>query len=119
MKKTIDPITGKRTYTEQVNGGELVIEIRTHKADRRSKYDMMSRWVKNGHLPEFIPECLHVDTYFYDEDDRCWGYYNPTEKRGGAGRVLDFDWMLAATPENEQRIVAECLRMAAEGITVK
>lgn len=119
MKKTIDPITGKRTYTEHVNGGELVIEIRTHKADRKNKHDSMRLWVKNGHLPEFIPESLHVDTYFYDEDGRCWGYYNPTEKRGGAGRVLDFDWMLAATPENEQRIVAECLRMAAEGITVK
>ena len=119
MKKTIDPITGKRTYTEQVNGGVLVIEIRTSKADRRSKHDLMNLWVKNGHLPEFIPERLHVDTYFYDEDGRCWGYYNPTEKRGGAGRVLDFDWMLPATPENEQRIVAECLRMAAEGITVK
>ena len=119
MKKTINAITGKRTYTEQVNGGELVIEIKTHKADRKSKYDLMSRWVKNGHLPEFIPERLHVDTYFYDEDGHCWGYYNPTEKRGGVGRVIDFEWMLAATPENEARIVAECLRMAAEGITVK
>lgn len=25
----------------------------------------------------------------------------------------------AATPENEERIVAECLHMAAEGVTVK
>lgn len=119
MKKTIDPITGKRTYIEQVNDGELVIEIKTIKADRESKYDMMSRWVKNGYLPEFIPERLHVDTYFYDEGGRCWGYYNPTEKRGGAGRVIDFDWILEATPENEARVVAECLRMAAEGVTAK
>lgn len=119
MMKTIDSITGKRTYIEQVNDGELVIEIKTIKADRESKYDMMSRWVKNGYLPEFIPERLHVDTYFYDENGRCWGYYNPTEKRGGYGRVLDFDWMLPATPENEARIVAECLRMAAEGVTAK
>ncbi len=85
MKKTIDPITGKRTYIEQVNDGELVIEIRTAKADPKSKADLMSMWVK----------------------------------RGGYGRVLDFDWMLPATPENEARIVAECLRMAAEGVTAK
>ena len=119
MKKTIDTITGKRTYSEYVNGGELVIEVRTVKADRKSKADLMSCWVKNGHLSEFIPEHLHVDTYFYDEDDRCWGYYNPTEKRGGYGRSIDFDWILEATPENESRLVTECLRMAAEGITVK
>ena len=119
MNKTINPITGKRTYTEQVNGGELVIEIRTSKADRRSKHDLMNLWVKNGHLPEFIPERLHVDTYFYDEDGRCWGYYNPTERRGGAGRVIDFDWMLPATPENEQRIIDEVLRMAREDIRCK
>lgn len=119
MKKTINTITGKRTYTEHVNGGELVIEVRTAKADHKSKSDLMSMWVKRGYLSVFIDEWLHVDTYFYDEDGRCWGYYNPTEKRGGAGRVLDFEWMLPATHENEARIVAECLRMAAEGVTVK
>lgn len=119
MKRTVNPITGNRTYTEQVDGGELVIEIRTAKADPKSKADLMSRWVKRGYLPEFINEYLVVDTYFYDENGRCWGYYNPTEKRGGAGRVIDFDWMLEATPENEARVVAECLRMAAEGVTCK
>lgn len=119
MKKTVNPITGNRTYTEQVDGGELVIEVRTAKADRKSRADLMSMWVKRGHLPEFINEYLIVDTYFYDEDGRCYGRYNPTEKRGGAGRVIDFDWMLEATPENEALVVAECLRMAAEGITVK
>lgn len=119
MKRTVNQITGNRTYTEQVDGGELVIEIRTAKANPKSKADLMSMWVKRGRLPEFINEYLVVDTYFYDENGRCWGYYNPTEKRGGYGRVLDFDWMLPATPENEARIVAECLRMAAEGVTAK
>lgn len=119
MKRTVNQITGNRTYTEQVDGGELVIEIRTAKADPKSKADLMSMWVKRGCLPEFINEYLVVDTYFYDESGRCWGYYNPTEKRGGAGRVIDFDWMLEATPENEARVVAECLRMAAEGVTAK
>ncbi len=116
MKKTTDPITGKRIYTTHVNGGELVIWIQTIKADRNSKHDVMGHWVKNGYLPEFIPERLHVDTYFYDGDGRCWGYYNPTEKRGGAGRVYDFDWMLAATPENEKRLIDEAVRMARADI---
>lgn len=119
MKKTIDTITGKRTYSENVNGGELVIEIRTHKTDMRRRSDLMRIWVDRGYLAKPIRRYLHVDTYFYDEDGRCCGYYNPTEKRGGLGRVIDFDWMLEATPENESRLVAECLRMAAEGITVK
>lgn len=119
MKKAIDAITGKRTYSENVNGGELVIEIRTRKTDMRRRGDLMRTWVQRGHLAEPIKRYLQVDTYFYDENGRCWGYYNPTEKRGGLGRVIDFEWMLEATPENEARIVAECLRMAAEGVTVK
>lgn len=51
MKRTVNTITGNRTYTEQVDGGELVIEIRTAKADPKSKADLMSMWVKRGACP--------------------------------------------------------------------
>lgn len=46
MKKAIDAITGKRTYSENVNGGELVIEIRTRKTDMRRRGDLMRTWVQ-------------------------------------------------------------------------
>ena len=119
MNKTIDHIADDCEYTTHVNGNKLVIILRTIEADRRNRRDLMTQWVKNGHLPEFIFKRLHVETYFYAEDGSCYGFYNPTEKRGRDGREIDFDWVLPATHENQLRIIDEVLRMAREDIRCK
>ena len=104
----------RRIYETGNERGRLVVEIATVEHDRKSKSGLMSLWVKNGWMSEFLDTTLNVSTYFYPADGGgCFGRYNPTEKAHESGRrsVVDFAWKLEATPENEARILAECERM--------
>ena len=102
----------RREYRFTNNKGEQVdIWISNSFHDKNYKRDNMNLWVKAGYLPEFIEENLIVDTYV-EADGICLTKYNPTIKPGGAGYVLDFDWMLPATEENINRILAEIERRA-------
>lgn len=71
---------------------------------------LMDLWTKNGHLSRWMEQTLNVSTYYTDDDGRCLDRYNPQEKRQGTRNVLEFAWMLEATPENEAAILAECER---------
>lgn len=57
-----------------------------------------------------------VNTYYTDPDGRCLGLYNPTCRRGGAGFVLDPEWVLPDTPENRAALLAEAERMRREDV---
>lgn len=81
----------------------------------------MPLWVKNKIFKKPFA-WWHITTYAYDKDGYCWGRYNPQEKpeikRDNKGKIImnhdvvDFDWVLPATEENRQKIIAEVSRLA-------
>lgn len=64
----------------------------------------------------------HISTYVTDKDGYTWGRYNPQEEpeiiKDNKGKVIlshnviDFDWVLPATEENRQKIIAEVSKRA-------
>lgn len=53
--------------------------------------------------------------YAYEDDGvTCWGRFNPTAKPATdyIGQVLNFDWVLAATEDNLEKILQEVARLA-------
>ena len=69
-----------------------------------------------------MPNYWHVSTYATDKKGDCYGVYNPQEKhfirkdKNGktieSRMVIDFDFMLEATEENKQKIIAEIEKRA-------
>lgn len=95
------------------NGSDLEVHIGTSEHGHGSG-SLMDRWVKAGNLPAFVARALDVDVYYTREDGSVVGMFNPTEKPGGDGYVIDFDWVLEATDENERRILDEVERRYEE-----
>lgn len=106
------PIYWLTFSTTTKNGETLLIEINKGEDDG-SKHSLMSMWVKKNKLEKALPTWWNVDTYTTDTNGNCYGcMYNPTVKRGGAGYVIGFDWMLEATEENMLKLINEIAREA-------
>lgn len=130
----VEKMGGTRTsYT--FNGltprGETVcVDMTACHPDNSYKNSLPNVWYRHGFISYVLPSYWSVDVYVYDERG-CWGRYNPTEKtieettawqRWSGQRhvstihkhILDFDWMLPATNENRDKILAEIIRRANE-----
>lgn len=95
----------RRIY--RTGSGALAVEvsITDHTGIRGGAMDV---FVKNGWVPRFMKRTLSVQTYFKLPDGSSVGeLFNPTVKHAGARTEADFDWMLEATPENEQLLLDE------------
>ena len=95
----------RRIYV--TDGGVLTVEVCTteHSGIKGGAMDV---YVKNGWIDHFMDKTLGVQTYFKLPDGTKVGeLFNPTIKNVGSKREIDFDWLLEATPENEQRILDE------------
>lgn len=95
--------------------GKLTVEICECEYDHSSN-SLMTLWVKHGWMPRFIDRALCVHTYYRDDEGNCWGRYNPQHKVaadefGDLHAEINFDWLLEATMENEQRLLSECERL--------
>ena len=101
--------------------GERVLceisETHPYGKDGWGKHGLPTVWAKAGYTKEVLPNYLNVNVYVYDPDGSCWGKYNPQtcETWHGKRWVIDFDWMLTVSKENEQRLLAEVVRRANEG----
>lgn len=91
-------------------GERLIVDISGCDHDKRRRNDLMNVWKRAGYVSEFMPSHITVDTYVYNRLGDCCMRYNPTIKPGGAGYVLDFDWLLEDTEENRARLLDECAR---------
>jgi len=97
-------------------GDNFIVEITLCEHDRKCKNDLANQWVKFGYIDRFLLTHIGVRTYYTDNKGNCSGAYNIQERHipapnGGAYPKIDFDYMLEATPENVDRLVAECIRM--------
>lgn len=103
--------------------GDLRVQISTVKHDKKDRHDLMNLWLRRGHVDKFIPTTLSVETEFMMSNGDLVRKFNPTVKieiekqdlgdgviKDYSRRVLDFDWVLEATPENEQKILDEIER---------
>lgn len=91
----------------------VVVEISRTECDPKDKSCLPNLWVKHGFMKTPIYNYLSAQTYVYTENG-CYGKYNPTIKlsENGHRHVIDFDWMLEATGENEEKILNEIYRLA-------
>ena len=115
------------TYESKNEKGEtLVINIRKVSHDLKYKKSLMNLWVKNGWLPKALESFWSIDTYITDADGNCYGRYNPQtiwyQKFNSKGEVvqnrniINFEWILDATPENYEKLIAETERRFVEMI---
>lgn len=124
-----------RSYTETKSTtrsdeyAEYWIQFDEHEEDKEKVFLYIERcpdgcmpiWVKNKIFPKAFA-WWHITTNVYDKDGHCWGRYNPQEKpeikRDDKGKIIlnhnvvNFDWVLPATEENKQKIIAEVSRLA-------
>ncbi len=73
-------------------------------------------WKKNGFTDKILDTWLSIDTYATEDGGKgsCWGRYNPQIRLSDDGKrhVINFDWMLEATEENREKLIAEVERLA-------
>lgn len=114
--KSIDHRAATRTLYElegTTPRGEYIAVEFTACTNDGSKHSLPAIWHKAGYTAEVLPSYWAVDVYATDAAG-CWGRYNPTAKRHPTAprMVLDFDWVLPATPANRHKILAEIIRRA-------
>ena len=112
-------------FTEQNKHGETIefsIDLCGDWDEPTNKNSLPYLWKKHGDINRVLPNYWHVSTYATDKNGDCYGVYNPQEKhlirKDENGKtiedrmVIDFDFMLEATEENRQKIIAEIEKRA-------
>lgn len=116
IKYTETPSPLRTCYTFEgltPRGERLQVEFSAHINDG-SKHDLCQVWHKHGYTAAPLPSYWCVDTCATDSHGMSWRRYDPTAKLHESGKrlVIDFDWMLPATPANRHKILAEIIRRA-------
>lgn len=96
------------TFTDRnALGEEIAVEF--HKNENtHGKHSLPTMWKRKGFIDKEPETWWGVQTYVTDLQGRCSGKYNPTTKDG----KLNFEWLLEATEENQQKIIDEIYRRA-------
>ena len=130
---TVEEVTESRydlAFDDVTPNGEALLVSLILCEDPGGKSSLPGVWHKLGRTPRRLATWWSVDVYATAPDGTCRGRYNPTEKleyfsevvkspasgrptRHTWGRpVLDFDWVLEATPENAEKLLREIIARA-------
>lgn len=110
VTKSVTP-WGRVTFKSLDGRFEIVVSKCEH--DLKSKSDLMNLWKKHGFISKTMSTHICVDTYFTDDNNNCYGYYNITHKRSDDGKrdVINFDYLREWNENNIDALAAECIRM--------
>ncbi len=120
MTKTKEKGSGTRVYTSLDGHFEIYVSCCTH--NLKCETDLMNLWKKSGFISEKLSTHIDVTTYFTDDNNNCFGYYNIFHKlsKDGKRMIINFDYLREWTKENIAELVAECVRLREMDIkTVK
>ena len=111
-------------YKNQNSKGEsLTVEISYCDPDNSDKKSLPNLWKKSGYIDRVLENYLVLHTYVEDENG-CWDRYNPQTKpytRYEKGKcvesikIINFDWMFEAIPENVIKLLNEVERRFLKG----
>ena len=89
----------------------MVIEL-IHCENPGGKNSLPYLWWKAGYTDKIMETYLSVRTYVHDSEYGCYGSYNPQSKHSEDGKrqVINFDWLLEDTEENEKKLIEECIK---------
>ena len=89
----------------------MTIEL-IHCENPGGKKSLPYLWWKAGYTDKIMETYLSVQTYVHDSENGCYGGYNPQSKLSeDRGRhVINFDWLLEDTEENEKKLIEECIK---------
>ncbi len=93
-------------------GDKFLVAVST----RIPSYEVMKCYKRNGQIKEIPNTVLVIYTYFTDEKGQFKDRYNITLKPSDYKdyQIINLDYLCEATPENERKLVAECIRLAVE-----
>lgn len=117
IEKVTNEFNGARIYTLHVNEGTLQMIVKNIRCDMRRKMDLMKVWVKRGYLATPIRERLDIKCVYTHADGTQTEAIkvNPTVKiREDGNVVINFEWMLPATDENEKKLIGEVIKRATD-----
>ena len=119
FKYEIEPKTFGSTWVYVLEKNQkhetMVIEI-SHTHCRNATKDKNSLpyiWYKKGLTNKIFETYLSCHTYVTDSEGRCSNKYNPLIKLSNDKKknIINFDWVLEDTEENEKKIIDECIRL--------
>lgn len=101
------------TFTDRTpNGEQIAVEFTHCVTNPRDRHSLPALWYQHGFTATLLPSYWYVMVYTTDINGACWGRYNPTINRAGK---IDFAWVLPATAENRDALLAEIVRRANGG----
>lgn len=103
------------TFQEKNQKGEtIMIELVKSTSPKEKSQSMAYLWKKNGLTDQVLETWWSIRTYVTTENGECLGKYNPQEffDKRKKRLSINFDWMLEATEENKDKLIAEIERLA-------
>lgn len=98
-------------------GEKLTIEVSRCYVDLKNKNCLPNLWKKHGYTEKLLNNYICIHTYVTDEKGNCTESYNPTIKLSNDKKrhVINFDYYMEATPENEQKLIEEVYKYFKRG----
>ena len=97
------------TFSDKCSiGGELIVDVSECIPNNKSANSLPNHWYRAGKTRRILDSYWSLTVFAFDADGHCYGMFNPQHK----GNLLDFTWMLEATPENLTKLLDKVCELA-------